>query len=850
MSSNPSPFASTSRRAGIESDDDDDFAYRLPHYATSKSKKSGTKDRPIKIPDLVASGTSEEPIWISDQEVSGTDTETDTSNVAIKGTRMPKPHATNMPATVTTKRHRSRKTESSKQVLERSKAKVTRSKKVVAEVTGQGPRSPLPANVEDSPTGVMATEVSPKATPKLSNTSQSKSVVQSPVPEKASPKPVVLETPKKNTAKDAKVKKSPRTTTNQKVDTPEKTVEAENTNPFGEEDPALEKELEEIALTGRSGMISGTPGAHDIEKGKNFFRKPAPPLVEDEADRSWHSPITTNKPRNQKRQRLYLIGSLLVLLAVTAGMIQIIVSKKRGSHGSEDNMSKLQKSIDEILQRTMDSTAMSTSGTPQYKARKWLLFQDSTLKAANDEEIIQRFSLATFYFASGGDSWSSNNWLTGSECGDEPWSGLNCDDDGGVRAVVLDNEGLSGTIASEVGHLSLLEHFVVKNNPSLYGWIPTTLARLTALSQIGLYGNSLSGSIPDVFARISQVSYINLEGNNLFGSIPASIKYLTSLDTLALSNNKLSGVVPVTELAETTVKYLSLSSNKFSSMLETNIDQVSTVEYLYLNNNTLRGPVPAELGSLTNLKSLDLGNNVFSGTVPTTIGALTKLEFLSMNGNSLTGSVPYHMGHLTGLKALNLANNQLVGRLPAFSNMVNLVNLQLYQNQFTGTIPEALSQLQNIEVMFLSSNQLTGTIPASISRISTTLRGLYLSDNGFHGRIPSALCSFSSLEALFLDTNELFGPIPSCLGELVELQQLYLFQNQLTGEVPSAFENLKQLSGLGVEENSLTGDVPNGVCDLVETFSLDIWADCTAVSGSDTIGCTCCSVCCPSKTCT
>lgn len=158
-----------------------------------------------------------------------------------------------------------------------------------------------------------------------------------------------------------------------------------------------------------------------------------------------------------------------------------------------------------------------------------------------------------------------------------------------------------GTIPPELGHVSSLENLILKNNPNLSGWIPTTLRRLTNLVQLGLYRNSLSGVMPDIFEHTKMLKFVNLEGNNLIGSIPLTIKHLSNLHTLALGNNKLEGVVPIDQLAETSIRYLGLSHNKFSSIIERSIKNMEMLEFLYLDHNAMRGKIPVTIGDLSHL---------------------------------------------------------------------------------------------------------------------------------------------------------------------------------------------------------------------------------------------------------
>ena len=53
-------------------------------------------------------------------------------------------------------------------------------------------------------------------------------------------------------------------------------------------------------------------------------------------------------------------------------------------------------------------------------------------------QVAQRYTLATFYFSTGGDStWIANNWLTGDECDSDYWNFIDCDDNQQVRAMVF-----------------------------------------------------------------------------------------------------------------------------------------------------------------------------------------------------------------------------------------------------------------------------------------------------------------------------------------------------------------------------------------------------------------------------
>eukprot|EP00535_Pseudo-nitzschia_heimii_P004663 CAMPEP_0197179136 /NCGR_PEP_ID=MMETSP1423-20130617/4184_1 /TAXON_ID=476441 /ORGANISM="Pseudo-nitzschia heimii, Strain UNC1101" /LENGTH=820 /DNA_ID=CAMNT_0042629007 /DNA_START=257 /DNA_END=2719 /DNA_ORIENTATION=- len=642
---------------------------------------------------------------------------------------------------------------------------------------------------------------------------------------------------------------------------------------FGAEDPILERELEEITLDGqRSGLISGTPQklAYDIENGTSKFwkksksksKKETRKLLDkndydDDKEKSWLKGTLTkdkdsNPPAMRHRSAYKMIALFLIIFSII--IISIGLARKRISR---EILTEKQQLIQSILTRVTGEKTLTEPGTGQYRARNWMLFDDKVTNKASanpidEEAIIQRFALACVYFATSGNdddessTWesSNDNWLKGPECGDDrhkPWFGIGCNEEGHVRALVLDEMGLTGTIPPEVGHLYKLENLILKNNPNLTGWIPTSLSHLAGLRQLGLYNNNLEGVLPDIFEHTKDLKFINLEHNKIHGSIPLEISHLKSLETLVLKHNNFEGIVPFKQLASTSIRYLGLSHNRFSSRIERAIQNVDTLEYLYLDNNELRGTVPREIGELSHLKAIDLGQNSLTGFFPGTIGNLDRLEYLSINNNKFRLNLPVRMGLLTNLRSLNTATNLFTGVLPDLSGMTELRSLHLFENDLSGSLPDSLERLEKLESLFLSSNRFRGTIPEGLGR---GLTGLYLSDNYLEGPIPTHLCELESLEALFLDTNRLTGSIPPCFGGLDHLQQLYLFENKLSGTVPKSLKNMKQLADLGIESNDLVGTVPNEVCGVFEHRQVEMWADC-----SHSLQCSCCSVCCHDGTC-
>ncbi len=430
-----------------ESDSDYDLSYTLPRYATPSREEtanpkphSGTPERPIKIPDTKSAGTPDEPIWISD--VDGTDTETDVSNAAVRGTRKSRSAGpVNVPPSFAFQTHEKKSRSKSRE----KKNESIESPKVLEDMSASDPTSSMaPVTTSKSPRMVPTRSRSPtkkdishialnhtssEETPISTNTTNA--TIEKKVKSKSRMKPLSWRSSSK--VSPNKIEKEPSVLS---IDIASLAEEGE--------DPTLEKELEEIALNGRSGLISGTPAAHDIEKGKkqslSSFVPPMAPLDEDEADRSWHNTISDMKPKRTSRQRWYLILSIAGLIAISACLIYVMRGNKKEPEilVTEANLTEKQKTMQNILERITDRSILNNANTPQYKARHWLLFRDRDLASMEEERIVQRYVLACLYFSTSGDEkWNENNWLTGDECASTPWTGLKCNDEGEVTAIVL-----------------------------------------------------------------------------------------------------------------------------------------------------------------------------------------------------------------------------------------------------------------------------------------------------------------------------------------------------------------------------------------------------------------------------
>ena len=158
--------------------------------------------------------------------------------------------------------------------------------------------------------------------------------------------------------------------------------------------------------------------------------------------------------------------------------------------------------------------------TPQQKAYQWVL-QDPNITSFGDQQIVQRFALATFYHATGGPNWrNSDDWLSYQvhECDwyhtnpsspdDSPdifnmpvandtvlGRSIPCNDDSSYEFLRLKENNLDGTLPMELLLLSNLKGISLEDQ-NIHGTIPSHIEKLSRLEEWFMYNTALTGSIP------------------------------------------------------------------------------------------------------------------------------------------------------------------------------------------------------------------------------------------------------------------------------------------------------------------------------------------------------------------
>jgi hypothetical protein len=282
----------------------------------------------------------------------------------------------------------------------------------------------------------------------------------------------------------------------------------------------------------------------------------------------------------QKKYRRYcIIGVISFVLLTIAIVVPVVVvlggpnkALERVPTTSPSNFPTTTPSLSPTSARFDEALKMlsAISGTdvlfgpealsaPQYHAALWVSDEDALQLPLGSAQFLQRYYLATFYFALGGDNWEQcgrldptcggdpafNAWLIGteSECS---WLGIGCLE-GSVTEIFFRRvfgNNLVGVLPLEVSFLTDVSNIILANN-AISGSIPSFLGKLTKLTNLYLLGNSFTGSLSEeLFQNLNLLTGVQLGRLKLNGTIPASLAALTTLGDLRLEENQFTGTIP------------------------------------------------------------------------------------------------------------------------------------------------------------------------------------------------------------------------------------------------------------------------------------------------------------------
>jgi hypothetical protein len=193
---------------------------------------------------------------------------------------------------------------------------------------------------------------------------------------------------------------------------------------------------------------------------------------------------------------------------------------------------KQQGTIDEdaifALLSQVSGAALQNSTSPQYNAYQWIVNKNQVPVAA-ESKLLQRYALATLYFALSPALMSQGDLPSDSASSDEcSWSTVVCDMNmttGVVTEINMASQmNFDGTIPAEIGLLSSLQKLDLYNN-SIQGSIPAKLWTLTNLKGLYLNNNQMTGqAMTDATGDLKELVHLYLGNNEFTGSIAATLR--------------------------------------------------------------------------------------------------------------------------------------------------------------------------------------------------------------------------------------------------------------------------------------------------------------------------------------
>ncbi|CAB9521462.1 Leucine Rich Repeat [Seminavis robusta] len=299
--------------------------------------------------------------------------------------------------------------------------------------------------------------------------------------------------------------------------------------------------------------------------------------------------------------------------------------------------------------------------SPQAKAFNWTINNPNFCSHRYEPwQLKQRFALACFYYATGGEtSWkSTENWLSYTINETDwysnhipkwiPWHDLlytyNLFEETShqLNHLWLVNNSLGGTIPPELTLLTCLRSIDVTGNPMLRGPIPSEIGNLHRLEVLMFSENTMTGELPTELGQLTKLLSLTTDNNTFQGTIPSQLSMLENMTVLDLALSGLEGRIP-SELGIIHPLGIWLEGNDLNSTIPTELG-LTSAHVLNIHSNMITGTIPSELGNLPH----ELGSLVTSGF----------LTGLTINSTCVTGTIPEelcHMGRWNGSSWVGLA---------------------------------------------------------------------------------------------------------------------------------------------------------------------------------------------------
>ncbi|PBC31379.1 Protein toll [Apis cerana cerana] len=330
-------------------------------------------------------------------------------------------------------------------------------------------------------------------------------------------------------------------------------------------------------------------------------------------------------------------------------------------------------------------------------------------------------------------------------------------------------------------------------------WVnAATFVGLVRLVVLDLSNNRIARLDPAVFRDLYSLQILRLQ-ENLLESLPENtFSALYNLHTLLLSYNLLTVIDATTLSGLYVLNLLSLDNNRLHTINPAALRNASSLQEFHLNRNQLES-VPDALKATPLLRTLDLGENLISEIPSGTFDHVSQLYGLRLTENHIGNLSKGVFDRIKELKILNLAMNRIQYIEPGtFDENANLQAIRLDGNQLTD-IAGLFTNLSNLVWLNVSDNKLRWF---DYAMIPTGLQWLDIHSNeirelGNYFEIESQL-NLSIFDASENKLTEITGnAIP------MSVERLYLNDNQISKVQSYSFFKKPNLTTVELKGNQI-----------------------------------------------
>ena len=311
-------------------------------------------------------------------------------------------------------------------------------------------------------------------------------------------------------------------------------------------------------------------------------------------------------------------------------------------------------------------------------------------------------------------------------------------------------------------------------------------------------GEVIQALKPGDLAGLTGLEWLRIRHTNI-RQLPAGLfSDLVSLKNLDMGFSSLAELQSGAFSNLVSLQQLSLRNNQLTALPAGVFDEVSDLRILRMNENALTELPDSVFSSLGQLRQLDLTRNRIAALPENVFSGLSKLSSLKLAINQIEALPEGIFSPLSEVTVLYLGHNPIEDLPPVFSDLHNLIDLDLRRIQLDELTAGTLAGLSSLTRLNASGNELTRLQSGVFSELGS-LRALYLGENPLRELAPGVFSGLSNLEVLQLYNNELTNLPPRIFDGLTVLNNLWLGGERLTGLPAGVFDGLSGLEKLVVQ---------------------------------------------------